>query len=56
MILFCFRCRDNTGHGAQYQDVTYGKGMRVHNETDKRVGTKQVYRCTICENERTTGG
>jgi len=39
MILFCFRCRDNTGH-----------------ETDKRVGTKQVYRCTICENERTTGG
>jgi hypothetical protein len=55
MILSCFRCRDDTKGGARFQDETHGKGMRVHNKTDKRIGTKPIYRCTICENERTAG-
>jgi len=56
MILSCFRCRDSDKAGAHFQDGKYGKGLRVHNETDKRVGNKLSYRCTICGNERTSGG
>jgi len=56
MILSCFRCRDNTGPGAKFQDEKYGTGMRVHNETASRVGTSRQYRCTICENTRSASG
>lgn len=32
----------------EYQDKTYGKGMRVHN-----FATSQgVWRCTVCEKEK----
>lgn len=55
MVLSCFRCRDNKSAGAEYQNREYGPGMRVHNATDKRMGGKTIYRCTICENERTKG-
>lgn len=51
MILSCFRCRDNTGRGAVYQDKRYGKGMRVHNAGAAQSGNR-VYRCTVCEAER----
>ncbi len=50
MILSCFRCRDNTGRGAVYQDKRYGKGMRVHNAGATKNGDR--YRCTVCEAER----
>lgn len=53
MVLSCFRCRDVNSSAARYQDAAYGKGIRVHNATNKRMGDKKVYRCTICENERT---
>jgi len=55
MILSCFRCRDDSRRGAKYQDKLYGKGRRVHNPTQKRVGNQRYYRCSICENERTAG-
>ena len=29
----------------EYQDKKYGKGMRVHNETNK---VPTTYRCTVC--------
>ena len=54
MILSCFRCRDNQGRGAKYQDEKYGKGMRVHNAGAK-VGNSRKYRCTVCGNERSAG-
>jgi hypothetical protein len=54
MILSCFRCRDNTGRGAKYQDRMYGKGMRVHNAMAKS-GNTRSYRCTVCGNERSAG-
>jgi hypothetical protein len=52
MILSCFRCSDNTGAGAKFQDKKYGDGKRVHNECAKS-GTGPVqHRCTICKTER----
>lgn len=55
MVLACFRCESNKGSGAAFQDKQYGKGMRVHNETNSHLAAKLLYRCTVCENERTTG-
>jgi len=56
MILFCFRCRDNEGLGAQYQNKKYGYGMRVHNQTETRQGFKFLHRCMVCGQERTKSG
>jgi hypothetical protein len=56
MILSCFRCRDDQGRGAKFQDKRYGKGMRVHNATAKRTGNVRYYRCSVCKTERTSGG
>jgi hypothetical protein len=56
MILSCFRCADNTGAGAEFQNKVYGSGNRVHNECAKS-GTGPVqYRCTICKTERPAKG
>lgn len=52
MILSCFRCKDNTGRGADYQNREYGHGQRVHNATAVKAG-QRAYRCTICGSERT---
>jgi hypothetical protein len=52
MILSCFRCADNSGAGAKFQDKTFGDGKRVHNERAKS-GTGPIeYRCTVCETSR----
>lgn len=52
MILSCFRCTDNLGAGATYQDKAYGDGKRVHNECAKS-GTGPIqFRCTVCGAER----
>jgi hypothetical protein len=51
MILSCFRCKDHTGRGADYQNRVYGHGERVHNATAVKAGTCS-YRCTICGSER----
>lgn len=52
MILSCFRCSDNQGAGAKFQDKAYGDGKRVHNECAK-AGTGLIqFRCTICEAKR----
>ena len=31
------------------QDQKYGKQKRVHNLMAKKIGTKEQYRCTVCE-------
>jgi hypothetical protein len=54
MILSCFRCKNDKGRGAQYQNEQYGYGMRVHNRTQSRQGGKFLYRCTVCGQERTS--
>jgi len=36
-----------------FQDLTYGKGNRVHNETLKGKNGPIVWRCTVCSAERT---
>lgn len=52
MILSCFRCANNSGDGAAFQDAEHGDGKRVHNECAK-AGTGAIqYRCTICKTER----
>jgi len=37
-------CDCNRGPAAEFQDVKYGKGKRVHNEAKKSGG----WRCTCC--------
>ena len=37
------QCRCTDGPSAQYQDKTYGKGLRLHNVMEKG-GAK----CTVC--------
>lgn len=32
-----------------FQDKKYGRGLRVHNRTEK--GSRTIYRCTVCNNE-----
>jgi hypothetical protein len=56
MVLSCLRCRDSSTRGADFQNKLHGTGRRVHNATDKIVGNSRTYRCTICKNERTSGG
>lgn len=36
-----------------YQDKKYGTQKRVHNETEKKSGTKPIYRCSVCSSEKT---
>lgn len=55
MVLSCFRCSGSTSPAAAFQDKRFGTGKRVHNETGKRMASKVIYRCTICESERTKG-
>jgi len=52
MVLSCFRCADNTGAGAKFQDKMYGDGKRVHNECAKSGNGPVQYRCTVCKTER----
>jgi hypothetical protein len=52
MILSCFRCSDNSGAGARYQDKKYGDGKRVHNERARSGTGATEYRCTVCEASR----
>jgi hypothetical protein len=56
MVLSCFRCAANQGAGAKFQDREYGDGKRVHNECNKSGGGATVYRCSVCETERTAKG
>jgi cytochrome c-type biogenesis protein CcmH/NrfF len=53
MILHCPKCEHSTVKGAQEQNRMYGDGKRVQNETAHKLADKRVYRCTVCENERT---
>ena len=55
MILSCFRCSGSSTPGALHQNKLYGAGRRVHNVTEKLIANKVVYRCTVCETERTPG-
>lgn len=34
----------------EYQDKTYGPGIRVANKKGKSKGTATEYRCTVCGN------
>lgn len=36
---------------SSFQDKTYGKGMRLMNQTSKGNKDKITYRCTICKKE-----
>jgi len=55
MVLSCLRCQADLGQGAAFQNKRHGSGMRVHNETRQIIASKRVYRCTICNTERTKG-
>lgn len=47
-----FKCTcENVG-----QDSIHGEHMRVANKTAKTVGSKPVYKCTVCGKEHTTKG
>ncbi len=52
MILSCFRCSDNMGAGAEFQNEAHGHGKRVHNECAKKSNMPIQYRCTVCKTER----
>lgn len=36
----------------EFQDQTYGKGMRVHNPAPQKGASPQRMRCTVCRKER----
>ena len=36
---------------SKFQDSRYGKGNRVHNQTQNRSG-RGNWRCTVCEKEK----
>jgi len=42
----CNTNSENATNGAQFQDMKYGEGMRVHNSCDKGL------RCTVCSKTR----
>lgn len=56
MILSCFRCTDNAGAGAEFQNKVFGHGKRVHNKCAKKARLPIQYRCTICKTERPVKG
>lgn len=41
-----------TSGGADYQDLLYGKGKRVHNVVNKKTGDNVELRCTICGSKK----
>ena len=51
MIIRCNCTKTVLGNtaGADFQDQTYGKGMRVHNES-KKGSQHKGWVCTICSN------
>jgi hypothetical protein len=53
MILSCNCKSDAHGNpaGASFQDMTYGRGQRVHTKDSKGNAT-----CTVCGNKRSSGG
>lgn len=38
---------------SEYQDKLYGKGRRIANKTEKKLGLSPVWRCTVCGKDRT---
>lgn len=50
MSTVIINCSCNTEHE---QNKTLGKGKRYANSTEKVVGEKKVYRCTVCLKEST---
>lgn len=51
-IILCKNC-NTSSLAAQYQDVTYGQNMRVHNPC--KTGLKAsdtIYRCVVCSSLR----
>ena len=36
----------------EFQDKTYGKGMRVHNSFKPKETGRAHYRCTVCRHEQ----
>lgn len=38
---------------AEWQDKTYGKSERVHNQLLAKKGDQKQWRCTICSNVKT---
>ncbi len=48
MILQCTGCKTH-----DFQDERYGHNMRVHNKFPQ--GDATMWRCTICNKERTEG-
>lgn len=47
MAVVIKQCNCTEGIAAQYQDRTYGKGLRVHNEMEKGGST-----CTVCGSKK----
>ena len=35
-----------------WQDRTYGRGMRVHNHAPGNRAKRDVWRCTVCKEEK----
>lgn len=54
MILKCEKCADFRSPGAEFQNKTYGPGMRVHNRAANS-GQAASYRCTVCDSTRGSG-
>lgn len=48
-IQYC-GCVGKPSHASEYQDKTYGKGMRLHTVSGSK--TKVGYSCTVCGKER----
>lgn len=46
-IKYC-ACKDS------YQDTKYGRNMRVHNSCKPKSTSGELWRCTVCKNERGT--
>jgi hypothetical protein len=40
----------------EYQDETYGKGMRVFNKMKEKGPGELRYRCTVCKHELSLSG
>lgn len=36
----------------EYQDQTYGKNMRVHNQAKGKNPGEVTWRCTVCKSEK----
>ena len=58
MILRCDCKANSSGNpkAAEYQDMVYGKGMRVHNPLPKQLNAPQKARCSVCGKTNTRVG